>query len=53
MLNFIHYWHTEKLIIAILRCHDVDFNENFKKVMGLIFLVHFFAVTARLQCGIA
>ena len=52
MLHFIHYWHTEKLIIPILRCHDVDFNENAKKVIGLIFRVHFFAVTARLRCGV-
>ena len=42
-----------KVIIGILRCHAVDFNENVKKLIGLIFRVHFFAVTARLQCSIA
>ena len=52
MLNLIHYWHTEKLTVGILRCQDVDFNENAKKVIGLIFRVHFFAVTARLRCGV-
>ena len=53
MLNFIHCWHTEKLTVGILRCQDVNFNENAKKVIGLIFRVHFFAVTARLRCGVA